>query len=93
MEISGVRQITTQRQQVWKALNDPAVLKACLPGCESVQADGADAFRIVLTATIVPLRAHFNGVLKITDAVPRPPAPCSSKVRAARWVSARAALR
>ncbi|MCS6765666.1 MAG: hypothetical protein MO847_04200 [Candidatus Protistobacter heckmanni] len=75
MEISGVRQIAAQRQQVWKALNDPAVLKACLPGCESVQADGADAFRIVLTAAIGPLRARFNGVLKITDAVP--PASCT----------------
>ena len=37
MDMTGERRIAAPRQKVWDALNDPAVLKACIPGCESLE--------------------------------------------------------
>lgn len=68
MEITGTQVIPSMRPLVWDALNDPSVLKACLPGCESVERDGPEAFKVVVAAAIGPLRARFNGALKITQA-------------------------
>lgn len=75
MEINGTQTIAAPRQEVWDALNDPEILKRCLPGCESVERTGADEFRVVMAAAIGPLRARFNGVLRMTDA--QPPASCT----------------
>ncbi|MEK7944647.1 carbon monoxide dehydrogenase subunit G [Pigmentiphaga sp. YJ18] len=74
MEITGTQVIAAPRADVWKALNDPATLKRCLPGCESVEQAGPDEFHIVITAAIGPLRPRFNGSLRLTEAVP--PASC-----------------
>lgn len=70
MEITGTSVIAAPGLAVWNALNDPDTLRHCLPGCESVERNGADAFRIVMTAAVGPLRARFNGLLRITDATP-----------------------
>ncbi|NUZ07293.1 SRPBCC family protein [Piscinibacter koreensis] len=74
MEITGLQQIPAPRQVVWDALNDPAVLKQCLPGCESVERTSPDEFKVIVAAAIGPLKARFNGLLKITEA--RPPESC-----------------
>ncbi|MCK9507023.1 MAG: carbon monoxide dehydrogenase subunit G [Pigmentiphaga sp.] len=74
MEITGNQIIAAPRQAVWDALNDPAVLKRCLPGCEKVEQLGEDEFKIIITAAIGPLRARFNGKLNVTQA--NPPASC-----------------
>ncbi|MEO1113033.1 MAG: SRPBCC domain-containing protein, partial [Pseudomonadota bacterium] len=37
MDMSGTRRIPAKREAVWQALNDPEVLKACIPGCESLE--------------------------------------------------------
>jgi uncharacterized protein len=68
MEITGTQSIPAPRARVWDALNDPAILKASLPGCESVERAGDDAFKVVVAAAIGPLRARFNGSLTITEA-------------------------
>jgi carbon monoxide dehydrogenase subunit G len=68
MEITGTQVIPAMRSRVWDALNDPSILKACLPGCESVERDGPEAFKVVVAAAVGPLRARFNGALKITQA-------------------------
>jgi hypothetical protein len=52
---------------VWAALNDPAVLKDCLPGCESIEADGEHAWRVVMAARVGPVSARFNGRMSMTD--------------------------
>jgi uncharacterized protein len=52
---------------VWAALNDPEVLKNCLPGCESVERTAEDEFKVVVVTSIGPLRARFNGVLRLTE--------------------------
>lgn len=74
MEINGSQSIGAPRQQVWDALNDPVVLKACLPGCESVERVSAEEFRVIMAAAIGPLRARFNGKLQMTES--RPPESC-----------------
>lgn len=68
MEITGTQAIAAPRARVWEALNDPVILKACLPGCESVERTSDDAFKVVVAAAIGPLRARFNGSLAITEA-------------------------
>lgn len=68
MEINGKQDIAAPRAMVWDALNDPAILKKCLPGCESVERVSPEEFKVVLAAAIGPLRARFNGVLRITEA-------------------------
>jgi uncharacterized protein len=70
MEITGSQLIDATRTAVWDALNDPATLKRCLPGCESVERTSAEEYRIILTASVGPLRARFNGVLRMTEADP-----------------------
>src|ERR1700712_5208349 len=74
MEIAGTQLIPAARLAVWDALNDPAVLKRCLPGCESVERTSAEEFKVIVAAAIGPLRARFNGVLRMTEA--QPPQSC-----------------
>jgi carbon monoxide dehydrogenase subunit G len=74
MDIIGQQVIPASRDAVWKALNDPVVLKACLPGCESVVQTSPEEFRVAIKAVIGPLRARFQGVLKIAEA--QPPESC-----------------
>lgn len=68
MEITGTQTIAAPRLAVWQALNDPDVLKRCLPGCESAERVSPDEFRIVMLAAVGPLRARFNGTLRMTEA-------------------------
>lgn len=68
MEILGQQVIAASRQKVWDALNDPDTLKACLPGCELVERVSPEEFRVIIKTAIGPLKARFQGSLKITEA-------------------------
>jgi len=74
MQITGTNVIAAPGLTVWNALNDPEVLRRCLPGCESVERLSAEDFKIIMTAAVGPLKARFNGKLRMTDA--RPPSAC-----------------
>ena len=74
MQITGSQSIAAPRHQVWAALNDPVILKGCLPGCESVERVSPELFRVVVVSAIGPLRAKFNGDLRLTQA--QPPVSC-----------------
>lgn len=74
MNITGQQTIAATPQLVWDALNNPEILKRCLPGCESVESSAAGEFLIVMAAVIGPLRARFKGTLRITEA--KPPESC-----------------
>lgn len=74
MEINGSQSIGAPRQKVWDALNDPVILKQCLPGCESVERVSVEEFRVIMAAAIGPLRARFNGKLHMTES--KPPESC-----------------
>jgi carbon monoxide dehydrogenase subunit G len=68
MNITGTQTIDAPRLAVWHALNDSEVLQRCLPGCESVERISSEEFRIVMLAAVGPLRARFNGMLRMTEA-------------------------
>ena len=67
MEITGTQTIAAPRQRVWEALNDPDILKRSLPGCESVERTSTEEFKVIMAAAIGPLRARFNGLLRMSD--------------------------
>ncbi|MEO6362917.1 MAG: carbon monoxide dehydrogenase subunit G, partial [Caldimonas sp.] len=71
MELDGERLIPATLDATWAALNDPATLKACIAGCESLERTGDDAFAAVVALKIGPVSARFKGNLKMTDV--RPP--------------------
>lgn len=71
MELNGEQRIAAPRPKVWSALNDPKVLKACIPGCESLEQHGDDAFEAVVVAKVGPVKARFNGRVNLSNI--RPP--------------------
>jgi carbon monoxide dehydrogenase subunit G len=71
MELTGQRTIPAPIGVTWQALNDPAILKACIPGCESLERTGADALTAVLALRVGPVSARFKGKVKL-DAVQAP---------------------
>ena len=70
MTMSGEQQLTASRDKVWAALNDPAVLKACIPGCETLDVTGENEFVAVATNKIGPVKARFKGKVRLTDLDP-----------------------
>ena len=72
MEMTGERHIAAPRQRVWEALNDPAVLQAAIPGCESVERTGDDSFQARVSLKLGPMSAKFGG--KVTLSNVNPPA-------------------
>ncbi len=67
MELSGEELIQQPVQKVWDALNDPQVLKACIPGCEEIVSVADKEYKVVLTAAVGPVKARFNGKLLLLD--------------------------
>lgn len=70
MEITQTRQVPASPERVWEALNDPAVLKACVPGCEVFERTGDNAYRATVAAKIGPVAARFSGKLELVDVHP-----------------------
>jgi carbon monoxide dehydrogenase subunit G len=70
MEMTGEQFIPLPQQRVWEALNDPAILKSCIPGCESIDKVSDAEYKVVMTAAIGPVKAKFNGKLLLTDLNP-----------------------
>src|SRR5690349_20731811 len=52
MEMTGEQLIPAPQQAVWQALNDPEVLKACVPGCESIEPAGENAYQVLMVARV-----------------------------------------
>jgi len=71
LELSQRVWIPVRQALVWQALNDPEVLKQCLPGCESFDAVadsvGDTEFEVVLIAKVGPVKAKFKGEVILTD--------------------------
>jgi carbon monoxide dehydrogenase subunit G len=70
MELSNTRIVPAPPAAVWDALNDPAILKECVPGCESFERTGDDAYKVVLSARVGPVAARFNGKMTMSDVDP-----------------------
>jgi uncharacterized protein len=70
MEMQGSRQLAITQQQAWDALNDPAVLKACIPGCDKVEPTGENQYSIAMALKIGPVSAKFTGKIALSDINP-----------------------
>ena len=67
MEMTGEQLIPLSQAATWEALNDPAVLKDCVPGCESITRLGDNEFEVVMTAKVGPVSAKFKGKMTLAD--------------------------
>ena len=70
MDMSGERQIAASRTAVWAALNDPEILRQCIPGCESLEKQSATEMTARVKLQIGPVRATFNGKVRLSDLDP-----------------------
>ena len=70
MDMSGEYVISAPREAVWEALNDPEILKQCIPGCESVHKTSDTEFEAKVTAKVGPVRAKFSGKVFLSDINP-----------------------
>ncbi|WP_332814463.1 CoxG family protein [Ramlibacter sp.] len=70
MEMQGSRTIAATQQQAWEGLNDPEVLKACIPGCEKVERVADDRFNVGLAVKVGPVSAKFAGRITLSDVQP-----------------------
>src|SRR6201997_4633391 len=70
MDMTGERRIEAPRQTVWQALNDPEVLKASIPGCESLEKLSDTDMKATATVRIGPISARFAGNVHLADIDP-----------------------
>ena len=70
MQMTGEQRIAAPRGQVWAALNDPDVLRRCIPGCQSLEKEAGDRLRAVVEVKIGPIGARFNGAVTLSDLDP-----------------------
>ena len=70
MTMTGEIQLPAPREAVWAKLNDPAVLKACIPGCEELEATDDQGFRAVAKMKVGPVSARFKGKVTLSDLDP-----------------------
>jgi len=70
MTMTGEVQLPASREVVYAKLNDPEVLKACIPGCEELTKLSDTEFQAVATAKIGPVKARFRGKVQLSDLNP-----------------------
>ena len=70
MDMSGEFRIPASREAVWKALNDPEILKQCTPGCEELTKNSDTEFVARVVARVGPVKAGFTGKVTLSDLDP-----------------------
>jgi carbon monoxide dehydrogenase subunit G len=70
MDLTGEYRIPAPRETVWAALNNPDILKACIPGCEELNKTSDTEFVARVVAKIGPVKAGFNGKVTLSDLDP-----------------------
>ena len=68
--MKGSFDLAAPKQQVWDALNDPEVLKGCIPGCEEIDKTSDTSFSAKVTAKVGPVKAKFTGDVTLSDLDP-----------------------
>jgi len=67
MKLEGSYQLNVKKEIVWKALNDPDILKQCIPGCESFDKENNNSFNATATNQIGPMNATFSGTVTLSN--------------------------
>lgn len=70
MEMNGQQIIAATREQVWEALNDPQVLRACIPGCKELDMQSATEMTATVVTKIGPVKATFKGEVTLENLNP-----------------------
>jgi len=70
MEMTGEQLVPAPQRVVWDALNDPAMLKASVPGCEAIDPIGENQYQVLMVARVGPVSAKFKGKLTLSDVKP-----------------------
>jgi len=70
MDMQGTRQLAVTQQEAWAALNDPEMLKKCLPGCERFESTGEGEYAVTMAVKVGPVSAKFNGKVTLSDMQP-----------------------
>jgi carbon monoxide dehydrogenase subunit G len=67
MELTESYTLPISQQCTWEALNDIAVLRASIPGCESIEVERENVFALSMSASVGPVKARFKGRMLLTD--------------------------
>ncbi len=67
MKVSGTSHFTADREEVWQALNDPAVLVRTIPGVQRLEALGDDAYKMTIAAGVGSIKGVYDGEVRLTD--------------------------
>jgi len=70
MDMSGSHRIEASRDAVWAALNDPDILRQCIPGCEEVVRQSDTEMTAKVVAKVGPVSAKFAGKVTLSDLDP-----------------------
>jgi uncharacterized protein len=70
VDMQGSRTLAVTQQQAWEALNDPEMLKACIPGCEKFELTEPNTYAVTTAIKIGPVSARFNGRVVLSDIKP-----------------------
>ena len=70
MDMEGSRALAVTQQQAWDALNDPEVLKLCIPGCDRIEPTGDNQYAVGVAVKIGPVQAKFNGKITLSEVQP-----------------------
>ncbi len=70
MTMQGEVALPAERAAVWAALNDPEILKACIPGCQELTKVSDTEFQAVAKIAVGPVKATFKGGVTLTDLDP-----------------------
>ena len=70
MDLTGEYRIPAPRETVWAALNNPEILKACIPGCEELNKTSDTELVAKVVAKIGPVKATFGGKVTLSDLDP-----------------------
>ncbi|EFI51271.1 carbon monoxide dehydrogenase subunit G [Afipia sp. 1NLS2] len=67
MEMNGSERIAASKEVVWAALNDPAILQQCIPGCQKLEKASDSEMTATVTLKVGPVKASFNGKVTLSD--------------------------
>jgi carbon monoxide dehydrogenase subunit G len=70
MTMSGEVQLAANRETVWAKLNDPVVLKSCVPGCEQLDKVSDTEFQAIASIKVGPVKARWKGKVRLSDLDP-----------------------
>src|SRR6266851_156439 len=70
MQMNDSQRIPAPKEKVWAALNDPEILKQCIPGCQSLEASGPNEMTATVIFRVGPVKATFGGKVTLSDLDP-----------------------